>query len=140
MAGAKISQESSAAAWDRAHFSSCSSHSSPGPCLGSASPCSCSCTAEMGVFVGIVVIDSLLFLQQPGWRCQITPKITQPCSGCSSCSGLGKGRCENVSGSCQPGRHGESYRHSRDIKRTITHWLMAIYFLRVTLAVFCLKF
>lgn len=45
-----------------------------------------------------------------------------------------------VSGADSWGGHGKSYGHSADIKRTITHWLMAIYFLRATLAVFCLKF
>lgn len=77
VAGARSSQDTPAAAWDRAHFSSCSSHSSTGPWQGSASPCA-------GGVCGYLLIPSL---QQHSWRWKITPGITQPCSQCSSCTG-----------------------------------------------------
>lgn len=70
-----------AAVRGRARFSSSSSCCGAGPLLGSASPCCC-----YAAILGVCVVISFLFLQQPSWRRKIISKIIKDCSQYSSCS------------------------------------------------------
>lgn len=95
VAGARSSQDTPAAAWDRAHFCSCSSHSST---MAGLSLSLCCSTAALGVFV--VIYWALLCSSTAGdgrWHQNKPALLTVQLL----LRGLGQGRCENGSLECQ---------------------------------------